>query len=236
MKRTLVFLVFLTTGLAVVAVGLWLRLWSADLSVSAAEAYQRGDYATAATLYQQASKAGCDAGLAAYNQAAALYRLGRFHDADRRYDSAARKSAELRAARAAYDRGNCALQQAVRKDGTPDAELLVRAAEQYRCCLEHETRVKDAGSLFHDARHNLELAQLLGAPPSAAGESGNRAEQPSGQPEEQDAQAGNEQNSNEAKKDGSQDNKAGAQDAKQGEQANKGQKADPPKPKEQCPT
>ncbi len=97
----------------------------------------------------------------AFNEAAALYRARRYEDADVRFGTAAHKGDSLLAARSAYDRGNCDLSEACAGGKQPNAQLLDQAIEQYRECLNHESEGLDAGTLFDDARHNLELAKLL---------------------------------------------------------------------------
>lgn len=162
MKRTAI---VLAVGVALVVVAGWLFRGNDDPATQARAAYERGDYAAAIREYQRAAAECPDVGALAVNQAAALYRMERFSDADGRYQFAEANGNDLRAAQAAYDRGNCSLQQASKDGGTPDKELLDQAAAQYRACLERETAVPDAGSLFNDARHNLEIIKLLQAPP-----------------------------------------------------------------------
>jgi hypothetical protein len=161
MKRTLI---LLTVGLALLLLGRLLFRSSDDPAAAAQAAFLRGDYAGAVTEYQRAAADTSDLGGVAHNQAAALYRLERYDDADGRYRCAAANGDALRAARADYDRGNCALRQACRGEGAPEPRLLDQAAGHFRDCLDRES--KDAGDakLFADARHNLELAKLLQTP------------------------------------------------------------------------
>jgi hypothetical protein len=72
--------------------------------------------------------------------------------------SAAEKNG-LPAARAAFDQGNRLLREA--RESGDSADLLTRAAQQYRECLSQETNTANAGRLFADARHNLEMVRLL---------------------------------------------------------------------------
>src|SRR5262249_3543308 len=58
-------------------------------------------------------------------------------------------------------RGNCAFRQACADEDAADADLLERAARHYQTCLASEGATGDAGPLFDDARHNLELARLI---------------------------------------------------------------------------
>lgn len=155
MKRILLGLL---VGLALLAVGRRLRSPADEMAAEGNDAYHRGDYAGATQRYEKAVPTSVPS-LVAHNHAAALYRQERFEEADRQYERSATGS-EWQAARAAYDRGNCALSQATHADST-DRELLTKAAEEYRACLQHENNLKDAGQLFADARHNLELAKQL---------------------------------------------------------------------------
>src|SRR5262249_39826906 len=98
-----------------------------------------------------------------------LYRLRQYPDAEAAYRSAA-EGDQLRTARAAYDRGNTLLQQALQDGARPDPAFLTEAAEGYRRCLDQESVVPQAGDLFTDVRHNLELARLIQR--QAAGASG----------------------------------------------------------------
>jgi hypothetical protein len=157
MKRVLPGLLI---GLALLAAGRHLRAPGDTLAVEGNAAYARGDFATAADRYAQAVSSASDPLPVAHNYGAALYRQGHFEEADHQYEQSALGGPELRTARAAYDRGNCALAQAVHGDST-DRTLLLRAAEQYRTALRQEGTLAGAGQLFADARHNLELAKRI---------------------------------------------------------------------------
>jgi hypothetical protein len=166
MKRTAI---VMAAGLALVALSLWLLRGGAEPAIQAREAYQRGDYASAVREYQKAAPECPDLGAVAANQGAALYRLDRYGDAEGRYRLADSGGADVRAARAAYDRGNCVLRDACQGDGAPDSARLEQAAQHYRACLAREPEIADGGDLFADARHNLELTKLL-RNPTPAGE------------------------------------------------------------------
>ena len=153
----------LLTGLALAALGLLAGRWQQYPVAAGCEAYRRGDYAAAAEHFDQARQAGKDSPLLSHNQGAALYQLQRYGDADDRYQEAGAKGSALEAARAAYDRGNCALRRACGRDGAPDPKLLGEAIQHYQSCLDRRPAVGDAGTLFDDARHNLEMAKLLTA-------------------------------------------------------------------------
>ncbi len=157
MKRVLLGLVI---GLALLEAGRRLHRPPDDVAAAGGAAYAAGDFARAEACFRQAEQGAANPSAVAHNRAAALYRLRRFEDADRAYERSADGEA-LHAARAAYDRGNCAFGAACREKGTADPALLERAAEHYEACLAREGSTPAAGSLFDDARHNLELTRLI---------------------------------------------------------------------------
>jgi Ca-activated chloride channel family protein len=127
-------------------------------------AYERGDYAAAVKLYEQAELRTTDPGLVAYNKAAALFRLAEvapdpalqqvlFRAAELHYRSSIDQDDPQRRTRALYDLGTCLLRQSLGQD----RKLLDAAIEAFRRCLNES---HDA-SLKADAQHNLELAKLL---------------------------------------------------------------------------
>lgn len=118
------------------------------------EAFARGDYAGAVARYEQAETRTTDPGLVAFNEAAALYRLGRYRDAERHYLRCLEDAEGLRRPRAFYDLGNAVLRQA---DGR-DARLLDRAIGFYEDCLR---LAEPDTNLAADARFNLDLARAL---------------------------------------------------------------------------
>jgi len=118
------------------------------------EAFDQGAYAQAVELYARAEEYSTDPGLVALNQAAALYRLGRYREAELHYVRALEDAAGPRRARALFDLGN-ALVQACRGS---DVAVLDRAIGFYEVCLK-EPQAPPA--LHEDAQHNLQLAQAL---------------------------------------------------------------------------
>lgn len=175
MKRIFVCLVIALTLMAVYE---WLYRPADEAAAAGSAAYRAGDYARAEARFRQAEQGASDPGRAAYNHAAALYRLRRFEDADRTYERSADGDG-LRAARAVYDRGNCAFGEACAEDGTADPALLERAAVQYEACLAREGSTPAAGSLFDDARHNLELTRLILAEMAAESGEATAGKEPS---------------------------------------------------------
>jgi hypothetical protein len=157
MKRILVGLVI---GLLLLEAGRRLYHPADEAAAAGSAAYRAGDFAAAEARFHEAEREAADKAPAAYNRAAALYRLRRFDDADHSYQRSADDQA-LHAARADYDRGNCAFSDACKDEGIADSELLQKAAREYEACLAREGSTSDAGSLFADARHNLELTRLI---------------------------------------------------------------------------
>jgi tetratricopeptide (TPR) repeat protein len=125
-------------------------------------AYERGDFAAAASLYEQASDRTTDPGLVAMDIGAAKYRLAEASEADRARLAQEAEQAyrcctgpgDPRRARALYGLGNALI---LKTDGR-DAEALLAAVAAYRQCLAEPNL--DA-ALADDARHNLERARLL---------------------------------------------------------------------------
>jgi hypothetical protein len=157
MKRILIGLVI---GLVLLEAGRRLVRPSEEAAAAGNAAYRAGDFTAAEERFRQAESGASDPALVAHNHAAALYQMGRFPDADRTYERSA-DSVTLHAARADYDRGNCAFREACKDEGSADPELLERAAQHYEKCLAQEEKTPAAGSLFDDARHNLELTRLI---------------------------------------------------------------------------
>jgi Ca-activated chloride channel family protein len=119
------------------------------------EAFARQDYEAALKIYEQAESLALDPGLVSFNKAAAHYRLGQHREAIECYRRCLEddQAPPGRRARAYFDRGNALLQYA------PDnAQTLAEAVAEYRACL-HRSDLP--ANLRTDARHNLELAQLL---------------------------------------------------------------------------
>jgi tetratricopeptide (TPR) repeat protein len=126
----------------------------------AAAAFERGDYASAVNLYEQAEVRTTDPGLVAFDLATAKYRLalagegGRtalLQQAEQLYRCCLERD-DPRRVRALLGVGNCRL---LLRDGK---EGLQAAAECYEQCLKVAGPDSD---LATDARHNLELARLL---------------------------------------------------------------------------
>jgi tetratricopeptide (TPR) repeat protein len=127
-------------------------------------AFEAGNYAVAADLYDKAEVRATDPGQVAYNRATALYRralaeedsaqrakLLRAAELDYRCCAAAKD--EPRRSRALFGLANCLLQ------GRGDEVAATREAIRcYRACLNSKHL---EAALVEDARHNLELAKLL---------------------------------------------------------------------------
>jgi tetratricopeptide (TPR) repeat protein len=118
------------------------------------DAYERGDYSSAADAYSKAEFRTSDPGLVAFNKAAALYRQGRYAEAESYYVRCLEDAVDGRLPQALYNLANCLVQQA--QDS--DAGALERAITNYERCLRQEPK---ESSLAEDARANLELTKAL---------------------------------------------------------------------------
>jgi tetratricopeptide (TPR) repeat protein len=137
------------------------------------DAYERGDYSSAADAYSKAESRTNDPGLVAFNKAAALYRLGRYGEAESYYTRCLEDAGDDRLPQALYNLANCLVQEA--RD--MDAGMLERAIGNYERCLRQEPT---DSSLAEDARANLELARALLARAKANRTSRNDSERASG--------------------------------------------------------
>ena len=147
------------------SVGLLVLLVTAGLSAAPAEeadrfvrqgdaAFEQGDWQAALDAYRQAEERSVDPGLVAFNEAAALYRLGRYREAELHYLRCRDDAAGERRARVEYDLANAIVQQAQDRD----AKRLEEAIASYEDCL----RRAPAGSeLAEAAGFNLRLARAL---------------------------------------------------------------------------
>jgi Ca-activated chloride channel homolog len=119
-------------------------------------AFAAGDFAAALKFYEEAERSATDPGLVAFNKAAACYRLGRYAEAVAGYRQCLEddQAPAERRARAWYDLGTALVKQS----GGTSAPLLRQAVAGFRACL----ALPDLSADLHaDARHNLELAQML---------------------------------------------------------------------------
>jgi len=117
-------------------------------------AFRQDEHEAAVELYTRAEEWVTDPGLVAFNKAAALYRLGRFREAELHYRRCREDAAGARRAKLHYDLANCLVQRA----GEHDAEALAEAIHLYDECRRDPNA--DA-SLTDDAQHNIEIAKLL---------------------------------------------------------------------------
>jgi tetratricopeptide (TPR) repeat protein len=124
-------------------------------------AFTNGDYQAALDLFTQAEEYTTDPGLVAFNKAAALYRLGRYAEAEAHYLRSREDARGERRARLLFDLGNAVLQ--VARD--QDVKGIQRAIGYYEECLRQEA----AGPhLIEDAKFNLQMAKELLARARAA--------------------------------------------------------------------
>ena len=118
------------------------------------DAFAQQEYEAALKFYEQAETLTLDPGQLSFNRAAAYYRLGRHKEAIECYRRCLQDDqAPPTRRRAHFDLGNALLQYAGDSPST-----LAEAVAEYRVCL-HQPELPTA--LRNDARHNLELAQLL---------------------------------------------------------------------------
>jgi tetratricopeptide (TPR) repeat protein len=167
--RPAVFFLFLLSYFTVLA--------GADSTSSAEEelrqgnaAFDRNDFETALNLYQQAEGKFSDPGLLAFNEGAALYRLGRYREAEIHYWLCRQDAVGQRLVRVLYDLGNAVYRQA----GDKDKAIFERAIEFYEECLKNPDTDPE---LAENARHNLALA--LAALKKTKGAAPNRPEESS---------------------------------------------------------
>ncbi|MCI0681261.1 MAG: VWA domain-containing protein [Gemmataceae bacterium] len=152
-----------------------------DLVRQGNAAFERREFDEALERYAEAAPASADPGLIAFNQAAALFRLGRFDEAAAWYQRCLEDGAipPARRARANYDLG-----AALIRAGSDDRGRLEHAIAALRRCLDSGA----ATDLRADARHNLELAKWLWlkAKPAQTSQSADANQDPSNQgPEKQ---------------------------------------------------
>jgi Ca-activated chloride channel family protein len=119
------------------------------------EAFARQEYEEALKWYEQAESLTLDPGVISFNKAAAYYRMGRYRDAVECYRRCLEddEAPVDRRARAHFDLGNALVRYA-----EDNAQTLAEAVQAYRGCL-HQPKL--SAKLRTDARHNLEIAQLL---------------------------------------------------------------------------
>jgi tetratricopeptide (TPR) repeat protein len=125
-----------------------------DLLQRGNAAFGRQDYAAALAHYEKGEATATDPGQVAFNEAAALYKLGRYRLAERHYRCALEDAPDRRRTLARYCLANCL----VRQGDELGAKALQEAIDLYELCL---TATDLDPDLAKDVRHNLELAKLL---------------------------------------------------------------------------
>jgi len=143
---------------------------AADFLRQGNEAFERNDYELSLSFYQRAEGKIADPGWLAFNEGAALYKLGRYREAEIQYWLSRQDAAGPRLARILYDLGNAVFRQT----GSKDASLLQRAIGSYEECLVQPDADPE---LLENARHNLALARDLLKKTKAGNQ--NRPDQPS---------------------------------------------------------
>jgi tetratricopeptide (TPR) repeat protein len=147
-----------------------------DLVRQGNAAYARKDYAAAVEFYERAEERVVDPGLIAFNKGAALYRLGRYREAELSFRRCL-EDGEVpgpRRLHALYDLGTSLLQLDDGKD-LPGLEVAVK-------CLRLCRREATDSDLRERAGHNLELARLLLA--RAAADPANSSPRPKSEDED----------------------------------------------------
>ena len=119
------------------------------------DAFAREEHDLALEFFEKAEALAQDPGRVSFNKAAAYYRLERYKEAIECYRRALDDdhAPADRIARASFNLGNSLVQQ-----GSDSPQQLAEAVAAYRGCL-HQPDLP--AKLRSDARHNLELAQLL---------------------------------------------------------------------------
>jgi tetratricopeptide (TPR) repeat protein len=149
------------TVLPLVIAILGLFLLAAAPAADAVDLVRRGNaafaleqYETAQELYEQAEIRATDPGLIAFNEGAALYRLGRYREAEIHYLLSRQDADGERLPRVFYNLGNTLLKESRDRD----AKLIERAIRCYEECLRQASAPAE---LLENARHNLKLAKVL---------------------------------------------------------------------------
>jgi tetratricopeptide (TPR) repeat protein len=134
-------------------------------------AFDREDFPAALDFYSRAEDTISDPGIVAFNEAVALYKLGRYREAELHFQRCLEQAEGERLAGVLYNLGNSLVQQAQDRD----AKLLERAVVLYQKCVVQEGAGQE---LVDDARHNLGLAQALLKRAKAAGKPSDQDQDP----------------------------------------------------------
>lgn len=118
-------------------------------------AFERQEYDAALKLYTEAEATIENPGLVSFNKGAALYRLGRFRDAQVHYQRCLEETDAPHRPGLLFNLGNCLLQQA---QAGGDLSLFREALQAFQQC---SSEPKVDAELRENARHNLELTKLL---------------------------------------------------------------------------
>lgn len=139
---------------AALGLGALLTIWQTpgDCVRAGNRAFDRGNYQQALDCYGRAEERIDDPGLVAFNEGAACFRLGRYHDAERHYTNCVDSATGPRLARCLYDLGNTLVLGA----DAEDVFRLRRAVDSYERCL----ALPDLNrSLAADTESNLAVAR-----------------------------------------------------------------------------
>jgi Ca-activated chloride channel family protein len=144
----------------------WLRRGNDELS--------RGQPAAALAEYARAAERTTDPGVVAFNEGVALFRLGRFREAEQHFRRSLADATGGRRVRALYNLGAALVQESQGRRAGP----LKSAVASFEQALEI---VRRDDPLADDVRHNLELAKRLLATARAANP--NQPDEPPDSPE-----------------------------------------------------
>jgi tetratricopeptide (TPR) repeat protein len=170
----------------------WLRRGNA--------AFARKDFDEALSCYSRAEEDATDPGAVAFNEAAVLYRLGLFAEAEKYYRRCLDNARGPRRSQTLFNLGNCLLQQADEKN----IDAFPAAVKCYEECMGQPGL---GTGLRGKVENNLELARMLWAKARA---------------EEQPKQQGNQQKNKEPRNskknadDGGEDSQKGSQNSPDG--------------------
>jgi Ca-activated chloride channel family protein len=126
-------------------------------------AFARGDYEAALRHYAEAEAATADPGQVAFNQAAALYQLGRFAEAAEHYERALEDAEAGRRARACYGLANALAHLGRGATGRPATRLLEQSLAYYHEALELDPALADAQANRATVQALLEYKRAMAA-------------------------------------------------------------------------
>jgi tetratricopeptide (TPR) repeat protein len=152
---------------------------------TAEAAFRRGDYPAALEHYRLAARYARDPGFLAFNQAAALARLGQWQEAITAYTQALEDAQGRRRVLSLYGRGTARLALALQSDAPNKADWLAGAIADLRACLQEQPDFDDAIYHLHLAQQLLAQMQMEQRPTADASKPGQPIPKDSRSPESQ---------------------------------------------------